>query len=89
MKKKIINKNNYEIDLLELLIIISKKKLKILFLTIFFFFKFFFIKDNKISQELIFNFKTEIRPISKFEEFKYKNIIAILITIDHGISFSH
>ena len=73
MKKKIINKNNYEIDLLELLIIISKKKLKILFLTIFIFaLSFFFINDNKISQELIFNFKTEIRPISKFEEFKYK-----------------
>ena len=73
MKKKIINKNNYEIDLLELLIIISKKKLKILFLTIFIFaLSFFFINDNKISQELIFNFKTEIRPISKFENFKYK-----------------
>ena len=73
MKKKIINKNNYEIDLLELLIIISKKKIKILFLTIFIFaLSFFFINDNKISQELIFNFKTEIRPISKFEEFKYK-----------------
>lgn len=82
MKKKIIDD---EIDLIDLSIVVWKKKLSILSFTLFFVF-LMFIYQSIVKEPTKFNARTEIRAISVFEESKY-NVYNSLLKSLKPLSF--
>jgi len=64
-------KYNDEIDLIELTIIFWNSKLKIIFITILFTIFMLIYSSNNSTDKIIYSIKTQIKPISIYEELEY------------------
>jgi len=83
MSLKKENKLNNEIDLIEIFLIISNYKWKIsMFVALFVAAMFLFLIKQPIEKKTYFA-KTEIKPISTFEEFEYESYNSYLQNTDY------